>query len=83
MRCGFENNLFHIRNNSYMRQVFVKYFRQDDGLVLEAKTLADSYYEACDKFEINPEYDSTYYVTHIDEFNRADILDAINSLPLS
>jgi hypothetical protein len=65
MRYGFKQNPFDVRSNSYQRQVFVKYYYSDeDQLIVEAKTLADSFYGACDKFGVNPECELYYYVAH-------------------
>lgn len=82
MRYGFERNPFDVRNNSYQRQVFVKYYWVDNDLIVEAKTLADSYYGACEKFGVNPEYDPSYNVAHISDLSKLGVLEAANSLPL-
>jgi hypothetical protein len=40
MRYGFKQNPFDVRSNNYQRQVFVKYYWEEDDLIVEAKTMS-------------------------------------------
>jgi hypothetical protein len=79
-RYAFRNHPFDVRSNSSQRMVYVKYYWDNDEIIIEGKVLAGSYYEACDIFKVTPK--DLSYVVHISDIAKLGVSETVDSMPL-
>ncbi len=84
-RHWLKKNNRSVQSNSRSRSLYVKlkWNKEDKSYDTVDKTLAESYGDACQKLEVNPEKVDGWFVFHYSDIYQDEFKEKVDNLPLS